>query len=155
MPSASPKKLDKKPSGTAPPQPSYAQSSAASNNAFGGPEVSSEFREWCKEQMYTLNNKSKDLTLIEFLLSLNSKDEVWDYAYQYLGRRPEVTQFIETFLQRKVFEADSFTSGGNSGAFEDKKGKKKAKKGAKLTAELLGFSVESNRIMQGEIVTEY
>eukprot|EP00736_Rhodelphis_marinus_P009923 Rmarinus@m.18859 len=120
---------------------------ASTKNAFGGPEMSKEFRLWCRQQLSNIvGEREPDLTLVEFLFSLKSKLEVEEYAHQYLGVSSKVSEFVDGFYERRSFEAEGAAAAGAG------KTKKRQKKGAKVSAELLGFTVQSTeRINVGEV----
>jgi len=117
---------------------------------------------WCEEQMLALTG-SDDTTLSHFLFSLQNDDEIQSYLSMYLGSSEAVNTFAREFTLRKraargIGESRDFQTVGRSGkaaAADDwepsKAGKKKGKGKKAVDPSLLGFSVESSRIMQGEL----
>ncbi|EOA12455.1 hypothetical protein CARUB_v10025736mg [Capsella rubella] len=135
------------------------------------------FRDWCKSECLRLLG-SEDTSVLEFCLKL-SRSEAETLLTENLGSRDPNHKFIDKFLNYKdllpseVVEI-AFQSKGSGGVgtqnntgedyynttaandgFSKVGGKKKAKKGKKvsLSASVLGFNVVSNRIMMGEIQT--
>jgi len=137
---------------------------------FGGGDtpMPASMLQWCGTQMKALTGND-DTTLADFLYSLQSDDEIHSYLAMYLGSGGAVETFAKEFVLRKkaargVGESRDFQTvggkkdkgkggaspGGDDDGFAQPKGKKG--RGKKLTdPSLLGFSVESSRIMQGEI----
>lgn len=66
-----------------------------------GPALAGEFREWCEQQMKSLTG-SEEVTLCEFLMSVESNSEVADYIAAYLGATPAAASFSAEFLRRKL-----------------------------------------------------
>lgn len=65
--------------------------------------LSSEFRDWCREQLKRLQG-SEDLALVEVILSMASRSEVADTCQSYLGNKTGVGAFVAEFLKRKDAE---------------------------------------------------
>jgi len=120
--------------------------------------------QWCALQMNALTGND-DTTLADFLYSLQADDEVHSYLTMYLGASKSVDSFAKEFTLRKraargTGESREWQTAGRKGkespagaaaddGFQSAKGKKGRSKRADPS--LLGFSVESSRIMQGEI----
>ncbi|WPT17711.1 hypothetical protein PSENEW3_00005713 [Picochlorum sp. SENEW3] len=68
-----------------------------------GHPLTGEFRTWCMEQMKTLTG-SEDVTLCEFLMTVESNSEVADYVAAYLGATAAAATFSSEFLRRKLAE---------------------------------------------------
>jgi len=144
---------------------SYGAGLLDEGGVFGGGEASMPpaMASWCAAQMTALTGND-DITLAEFLFSQQGDEEVQSYLSMYLGASTAVDAFAKEFTLRKraargagesrewqtagrkakppSSEDDGFQTAGRGG----KKGKAK-----KADPSLLGFSVESSRIMQGEI----
>ncbi|XP_075518877.1 protein ESSENTIAL FOR POTEXVIRUS ACCUMULATION 1-like isoform X3 [Primulina tabacum] len=140
-----------------------------------------DFKEWCENECIRLIG-SKDTSFLEFCLK-QSREEAELLLTENLGSYDRDREFIDKFLNYKDFlPADVFeiaSKNGNekkttasgvgemtSDRFgnpvpstvvaadgEAKGGKKKGKKGKKVSPSVLGFNVVSNRIMMGEIQT--
>jgi cell wall-associated NlpC family hydrolase len=54
---------------------------------------------------------SADITLCEFLLTVESNSEVAEYCTLYLGNNPAVARFASEFMKRKLAEAAAAKSG--------------------------------------------
>jgi hypothetical protein len=76
-------------------------SDGSSSSALCGP-----FRSWCVEQMQELTNSS-DVTLCEFLMTVESNSEVAEYVSTYLGATPTAAKFTAEFLKLKLAEQAS------------------------------------------------
>eukprot|EP00854_Cymbomonas_tetramitiformis_P000683 gene683-1138_t len=156
-----------------------AGNSAAGSEKASGKSGSSKttFRQWAESHMSSITG-STDTTLIDFLLTLPSDGEVMEYMGMYLGKSPNVTAYATEFIKRKrqlgvnpsqeaaIFSEVSSVPPGNTAQtqawqpaatfnnnddqWEKKKVKSKGKKAA-VDPNLLGFQVQSNRIMRGEI----
>ena len=85
------------------PGASASQTNAASKSAAEdfGAKMSPTLEKWCKEQMMKING-SDDLTLVSFCMSLNDPSEIRQYLVTYLGPSPQVNNFANEFIQRKV-----------------------------------------------------
>ncbi|TKY75146.1 PERQ amino acid-rich with GYF domain-containing protein 2 [Spatholobus suberectus] len=124
-----------------------------------------DFRVWCENECVRLIG-SKDTSFLEFCLK-QSRSEAEMYLIENLGSYDPDHAFIDKFLNymdllpSDVLEIafqtgnDQKVAGGMiSGNTDDSKGgKKKGKKGKKVSSSVLGFNVVSNRIMMGEIQT--
>ncbi|KAH9611889.1 hypothetical protein KSS87_023123 [Heliosperma pusillum] len=131
-----------------------------------------DFRDWCENESARLTG-SKDTSFLEFCLK-QSKSEAEALLKENLGSFDPNHEFIEKFLNYKeMLPADvletAFQSRNDQKAYNDgakdvisdygvlgdsaKGGKKKGKKGKKVSPSVLGFNVVSNRIMMGEIQT--
>ncbi|KAL4311030.1 hypothetical protein GQ457_01G050360 [Hibiscus cannabinus] len=137
-----------------------------------------DFRDWCESECVRLIG-TKDTSFLEFCLK-QSRSEAEILLVENLGSFDPNHEFIEKFLNYKeLLPADvleiafqrrhdgKFTELGtrnvNSSNTEvadfDQDGsskwggKKKGKKGKKMSSAVLGFNVVSNRIMMGEIQT--
>ncbi|MED6146680.1 hypothetical protein PIB30_036757 [Stylosanthes scabra] len=137
------------------------------------------FRDWCESECSRLIG-TKDTSFLEFCLK-QSRSEAEMLLIENLGSYDPEHEFIEKFLNYKdmlpsdVLEiafqiktdknATGASAGGVLSANADMQdmdntegsarggGKKKAKKGKKVSPAVLGFNVVSNRIMMGEIQT--
>ncbi|GLT71283.1 hypothetical protein SLA2020_433160 [Shorea laevis] len=139
-----------------------------------------DFRDWCENECVRLIG-TRDTSFLEFCLK-QSRSEAETFMVENLGSYDPNHEFIEKFLDYKeLLPADvlemAFQSrndrntgigGGdmnsdNTGADDYDRdivdgstkggGKKKGKKGKKVSSSVLGFNVVSNRIMMGEIQT--
>ncbi|KAL6216136.1 hypothetical protein ACLB2K_009362 [Fragaria x ananassa] len=136
-----------------------------------------DFRDWCKSECVRLIG-TKDTSVLEFCLK-QSRSEAELLLIENLGSYDPDHKFIEEFLNYKeLLPADVLEiafqsrddqkatgfSGVNSysanagdvdqdGGSSKGGGKKKGKKGKKVSPAVLGFNVVSNRIMMGEIQT--
>ncbi|XP_073285914.1 protein ESSENTIAL FOR POTEXVIRUS ACCUMULATION 1-like isoform X2 [Primulina huaijiensis] len=139
------------------------------------------FKEWCENECIRLIG-SKDTSFLEFCLK-QSREEAELLLTENLGSYDPDREFIDKFLNYKDFlPADVFEIASKNGNdkkttasglvemtsdgfgnpvpgtvaatdVEAKGGKKKGKKGKKVSPSVLGFNVVSNRIMMGEIQT--
>ena len=117
------------------------------------------------------------MTLMQFLMSLVSPGEIAEYIREYLGEKPSISSFTAEFIKRKAVDAQRLRaqksqpkgkdrgSGGTDSADSHEQlaastesaasggGGGKRRKGKKRVVDpsLLGFSVTSSRIMQGEL----
>eukprot|EP01026_Neomeris_dumetosa_P048415 TRINITY_DN4190_c0_g1_i3.p1 TRINITY_DN4190_c0_g1~~TRINITY_DN4190_c0_g1_i3.p1 ORF type:complete len:202 (-),score=42.69 TRINITY_DN4190_c0_g1_i3:176-781(-) len=80
--------------------------------------LNDEFKSWCRQKMLELSGND-DLTLIEFLLTVQSNSEVAEYCSEYLGKEPKVSAFVSEFLKRRALDQQS------QGDKKTRKGKKK------------------------------
>ncbi|KAL9172588.1 hypothetical protein ABFS82_03G057600 [Erythranthe guttata] len=139
-----------------------------------------DFKEWCESECVRLLG-SKDTSILEYCLKI-SRSEAETLLTENLGSFDPNHEFIDKFLNYKDFlpsnvldiafknqnerkstasGAGNMTSGHvdvggsepNDGDAATKGGKKKGKKGKKMSPLVLGFNVVSNRIMMGEIQT--
>ncbi|KAI3759105.1 hypothetical protein L6452_06680 [Arctium lappa] len=137
-----------------------------------------DFRDWCKSECVRLLG-TKDTSFLEFCLK-QSRSEAEVLLKENLGSYDPDHEFIEKFLNYKDFLPTdvleiAFQSGNdekvvggdvNDGFWDSESkavaadggsakggGKKKGKKGKKVSPAVLGFNVVSNRIMMGEIDT--
>ncbi|PIN06730.1 GYF domain containing protein [Handroanthus impetiginosus] len=134
-----------------------------------------DFKEWCENECVRLMG-SKDASILEYCLKI-SRSEAETLLIENLGSVDPNHEFIDKFLNYKDFlPADVFeiaskdrndrkttasgvgdmTSNNVEVGVSDgttKGGKKKGKKGKKVSPSVLGFNVVSNRIMMGEIQT--
>ncbi|RDX97269.1 hypothetical protein CR513_19975 [Mucuna pruriens] len=135
------------------------------------------FRDWCENECVRLIG-TKDTSFLEFCLK-QSRSEAEMFLIENLGSYDPDHEFIDKFLNYKeLLPADvldiafqsrndkkvtgvgaagiassntdiqdgDYTEGSSKGG-----GKKKGKKGKKVSPSVLGFNVVSNRIMMGEI----
>ncbi|CAN0922029.1 Protein ESSENTIAL FOR POTEXVIRUS ACCUMULATION 1 [Linum grandiflorum] len=132
------------------------------------------FRDWCESECVRLIG-SKDTSFLEFCLK-QSRSEAETLLVENLGSFDPSHQFIEKFLNYKellpadvveiAFEgrkvsAGNMNSNNNNAVIKELEvdgsskggGKKKGKKGKKVSSAVLGFNVVSNRINMGEIET--
>ncbi|XP_051139287.1 protein ESSENTIAL FOR POTEXVIRUS ACCUMULATION 1-like isoform X2 [Andrographis paniculata] len=135
-----------------------------------------DFREWCESESIRLLG-SKDTSILEYCLKI-PKSEAETLLVENLGSLDANREFIDKFLNYRDFlPADileiafknpsdrkpTVSAAGDNNANEQgtlgaidgatKGGKKKGKKGKKVSPSVLGFNVVSNRIMMGEIHT--
>ncbi|GAB2224871.1 hypothetical protein Drorol1_Dr00005649 [Drosera rotundifolia] len=140
-----------------------------------------DFRDWCENESVRLTG-SRDTSFLEFCLR-QPRLEAKEYLIQNLGTFDPNYEFIHKFLDyMEMLPADvldlafqgqndpkapaagsrDMNSDYQSAAGIDKDmgadgsakgGKKKGKKGKKVSPSVLGFNVVSNRIMMGEIQT--
>ncbi|XP_024969887.1 uncharacterized protein LOC112509262 isoform X1 [Cynara cardunculus var. scolymus] len=137
-----------------------------------------DFRDWCKSECVRLLG-TKDTSFLEFCLR-QSRSEAEVLLKENLGSYDPDHEFIEKFLNYKDFlptdvleiaflsgNDEKVVSGDVNDGFWDPEskrvaadggsakggGKKKGKKGKKVSPAVLGFNVVSNRIMMGEIDT--
>ncbi|GIL80796.1 hypothetical protein Vretimale_9093 [Volvox reticuliferus] len=73
-------------------------------------QMSAEFRNWCRAKMVEFFGND-DLSLVHFLLSVNSRSEVADYCQMYMRGKPNVSTFVADFLKRKDAELARQASG--------------------------------------------
>ncbi|KAG9440962.1 hypothetical protein H6P81_021127 [Aristolochia fimbriata] len=138
------------------------------------------FRDWCESESMRLTG-TNDTSILEFCLK-QSTSEARTTLIENLGSLDPNHEFIDKFLnykellsadvieiafqartERRIsgFEADYVhTDSKGNGDYDAeasldpaKGGKKKGKKGKKVSPSVLGFNVVSNRIMMGEIQT--
>jgi len=117
--------------------------------------MSSEFQKWCQEQMRELLG-SEDTTLTEFLMTVESADEIQSYVSEYVGGGDASVKFVHEFLRRRTFEraakpvvasesnaaASAAAAAGASSSSSAKKRSRRGK-GNKADPASLGFGVES------------
>ncbi|RCV09430.1 hypothetical protein SETIT_2G027900v2 [Setaria italica] len=135
-----------------------------------------DFRDWCEGEWVRLTG-TNDISLLEFCIK-QSTVEAETLLREIIGSLDRNHQFIDKFLNYKAFlssevidmafQAPSTRGTRGDGAARanpataarggtgvdmelDGGGKKKGKKGKKVSAAVLGFNVVSNRIMMGEI----
>lgn len=157
----------------APPVAEAPLDDVAPDGAFGGAGEGSmppAMGRWCQEQMLTLTGND-DTTLTHFLFSLENDEEIVSYLSMYLGDTPTVRGFAREFALRKKAarglgesrdwqragrgnkskESEAAPEQEDDGFAAGKSKRKAGKKGRSLDPTMLGFSVESSRIMQGEV----
>ncbi|KAM0848861.1 hypothetical protein ACQ4PT_054077 [Festuca glaucescens] len=135
-----------------------------------------DFRDWCDSEWSRLTG-TNDTSFLEFCIK-QSTGEAETLLRENVGSLDRNGQFIDKFLNYKAFLSKevietAFRAPSNRGprgdaasrlnpvpaakggpsaeAEQDAGGKKKGKKGKKVSAAVLGFNVVSNRIMMGEI----
>mmetsp|Transcript_20038 Transcript_20038/g.41899 ORF Transcript_20038/g.41899 Transcript_20038/m.41899 type:complete len:1092 (-) Transcript_20038:300-3575(-) len=109
-----------------------AQVSAPSNQSHAanaatddfGAKMSPALEKWCKEQMTKLTG-TDDLTLMQFCMTLTDSNEIRQYLVTYLGSSPQVNNFANEFIQRKV-GAKPVKDEWETTVSTKKKGKKKS-----------------------------
>ncbi|KAL4426106.1 hypothetical protein ABPG77_002692 [Micractinium sp. CCAP 211/92] len=79
----------------------------------GSSALAGAFRVWCQEQMRELTG-SADVTLCEFLLTVESNSELAEYCTLYLGSSPAVARFAAEFMKRKLAEAAAASKSSRS-----------------------------------------
>nr|GMC54976.1 PERQ amino acid-rich with GYF domain-containing protein 2, putative isoform 1 [Ipomoea batatas] len=133
-----------------------------------------DFREWCESECLRLLG-TKDTSFLQFCLN-QTRSEAEVLLTENLGSFDPDHEFIHKFLDYKellpadVLEialqsggsnqkatgrsaADSTSDGAAFDVATKGGGRKKGKKGKKVSLSELGFNVVSNRIMMGEIQT--
>jgi len=130
-----------------------------------GGQMPPSMARWCKEQMMALTGND-DTTLTQFLFTLQNDGEVESYLSVYLGDSPAVASFAKEFALQKraargmgasrewqTAKPRSKQPSAQQGGEESEAAKAAKRKNKKKVVDpaLLGFSVESSRIMQGEI----
>ncbi|KAJ6827105.1 uncharacterized protein M6B38_367660 [Iris pallida] len=131
-----------------------------------------DFRDWCEDELVKLTG-SDDTSFLEFCMK-QSASEAEMLLRENLGSMDRNHEFIDKFLNYKdflapdviemAFRAQSSRKKSNGDSLGSSKsgiimerdadgggGKKKGKKGKKVSPLVLGFNVVSNRIMMGEI----
>lgn len=129
-----------------------------------------DFRDWCDSEWSRLTGNN-DISFLEFCIK-QSTVEAEMLLRENVGSLDHNGQFIDRFLNYKAFLsaeviemafrapstrgpranlASAAKGGPSAEAEQDAGGKKKGKKGKKVSAAVLGFNVVSNRIMMGEI----
>ncbi|CAN6181173.1 unnamed protein product [Urochloa humidicola] len=135
-----------------------------------------DFRDWCEGEWVRLTG-TNDISFLEFCIK-QTPVEAETLLHENIGSLDRNHQFIDKFLNYKAFlssevidmafQAPSTRGARGDGAARaypataarggmvvdmelDGGGKKKGKKGKKVSAAVLGFNVVSNRIMMGEI----
>ncbi|KAJ1639599.1 hypothetical protein T492DRAFT_87783 [Pavlovales sp. CCMP2436] len=137
----------------------------AAETSLGVAELPAELTAWCCKALPPLTGNS-DVSLAEFLYSLTADSEVEEFVKLYLGDGKEARAFVKEFLERAKAarfkpvqaKAKAAVPGKGDEGGEDEGGsalqaggKKGKKKGKPVDMRLLGFAVESSRIMKGEI----
>lgn len=93
-------------------------------------------------------------------MTVETEIEMKDYIASYLGHSANVSAFSREFIKRKFSlpvpetvnkGAATDTSNQQSGQQSTQDKKKKKVKGGKVHPSVLGFTVNSSRIMKGEI----
>eukprot|EP00181_Compsopogon_caeruleus_P003516 CAMPEP_0184681608 /NCGR_PEP_ID=MMETSP0312-20130426/4586_1 /TAXON_ID=31354 /ORGANISM="Compsopogon coeruleus, Strain SAG 36.94" /LENGTH=1149 /DNA_ID=CAMNT_0027132563 /DNA_START=409 /DNA_END=3858 /DNA_ORIENTATION=+ len=118
-------------------------------SAFGI-KLSQEFMTWCRGEMRVLTG-SQDTTLAEFLVTLQSAEEIRDYILHYLGSSQKTTMFAEEFIRRKEFEFSENHPDPRDKGFSDislsaKTKKHRRPRGSKVDPSMLGFTSSSTRL---------
>jgi hypothetical protein len=133
-----------------------------------------DFRDWCESEWARLTG-TNDTSFLEFCIKQPTV-EAEMLLRENLGSFDRNGEFIDKFLNYKAFLSTdviemafqlparavrgdgagranhaSAAKGASSTETELDGGKKKGKKGKKVSAAVLGFNVVSNRIMMGEI----
>ena len=67
-------------------------------NTFGGPQMSLEFENWCRVELEKISGSS-DVTLVHFLLTLDSRSQIEEYIAEYLGQSDKTSKFTAGFLR--------------------------------------------------------
>ncbi|KAM5564855.1 protein ESSENTIAL FOR POTEXVIRUS ACCUMULATION 1 [Rosa sericea] len=158
--------------------PASAQSSLkGKRDAMTKQSEAMDFQDWCKSECARLIG-TKDTSFLEFCLK-QSRAEAELLLIENLGSYDPDHEFIEKFLNYKELlpadvleiafqsrndqKATGFSGAGvnsygadvgdvdQDGGSSKGGGKKKGKKGKKVSPAVLGFNVVSNRIMMGEI----
>jgi hypothetical protein len=73
--------------------------------AFGGPTMSADFERWCASHLTKLAGADGyDVSLPQFLMTVQSDEEARGYMHEYLGTSAAVDEFADEFLQLRAFE---------------------------------------------------
>lgn len=102
---------------------SKASTASTSSDEFGA-KMSPVLERWCKEQMLKLNG-TDDLTLVSFCMTLNDPNEIRQYLVTYLGSSPQVNNFANEFIHRKLGVKPAKAEEWETTVSTKKKGKKK------------------------------
>ncbi|KAG0467120.1 hypothetical protein HPP92_018700 [Vanilla planifolia] len=154
----------RRPSELTPPSPTSGLQASRGKKDFEPNNLSEAigFRSWCEKELFKLTG-TNDTSFLEYC-SKQSNSEAETLLKENLGSLDRNHEFIDKFLSYKDFLSpkvmemafqtknqglepavlDTETEGG-------KGGRKKVKKGKKVSPTVLGFNVVSNRIMMGEI----
>ena len=89
-------------SGAQPPSNAAAMQTSATAvaNSFGGPPMSPALMEWCASTLEQLTG-STDITLAQYLMTVESPAAVEEYVTIYLGGGEEVKSFATEFVKRR------------------------------------------------------
>jgi len=71
---------------------------------FGEVFLSEPFQKWCTQELQRITG-SDDMTLVYFLMSLQSEAEIREYAQNYLGTTKQAKSFVNDFVRRKASES--------------------------------------------------
>ncbi|CAA0831564.1 GYF domain-containing protein [Striga hermonthica] len=151
-------------------------------NATTKHSEASDFKEWCESECIRLIG-SKDTSILEYCLKISRSEAEtllienlgsFDPNHEFIDKFLNYKDFLPAedveaaFKNRNDRKTSANLSGGDmlSDSYPDvfggtgavdggttKAGKKKGKKGKKVSPAVLGFNVVSNRIMMGEIQT--
>ncbi|CAI9763713.1 unnamed protein product [Fraxinus pennsylvanica] len=163
--------------------PASAQPSSGGKDALTKHSEAMDFKEWCESECFRLvgskdtsflefcikqSRAEAEILLIENLGTfdpnrefidkfLNYKDflptDVIDIAFKTRNDRKATASVVGDMTSDYVGAEGSSRSGADATDGTPKGGKKKGKKGKKVSPSVLGFNVVSNRIMMGEIQT--
>jgi len=114
--------------------------------------MSAEFQKWCQQQMIAFVGND-DIALTEFLMTVESVDEIHSYVREYLGASEESSRFTDEFLRRKNFERSAAPVVVESSASDEwqtsksasNKKRSRKSKGAKVDPAMLGFTAPADR----------
>ncbi|OAY73813.1 PERQ amino acid-rich with GYF domain-containing protein 2 [Ananas comosus] len=153
---------------SSPPTSSGLSIAKGSKDASSKQSDAVDFRNWCESEWVKLTG-TNDTSFLEYCIK-QSASEAETLLRENLGSLDRNYEFIDKFLNYKAFLSsevvemafqlkisrptgadDADTEAGADGAAKGGGGKKKAKKGKKVSLSALGFNVVSNRIMMGEI----
>lgn len=70
-----------------------------------------DFARWCGAELKAIAG-SDDLTLAQFCMTLDDKEQIREYLIAYLGESPKVSAFANEFLRRKDGGEWSTQTGG-------------------------------------------
>merc|ERR1719473_1130565 len=70
-------------------------------------------RRWCEGELKKITGK-EDTTLVDFCYTLESAADIREYMRNYMGSKPQVSQFASEFLKRK--KGGGGGGGGGSGS---------------------------------------
>ena len=100
------------------PAPSTSSSASLQSSAFGVEvSLSPEFSAWCRTELHQLTG-SDDLTLVQYLLTLDDEATIEDTVVAYLGGDDSVHRFAQQFIRNKQFDqaGQGAKIGGGAGA---------------------------------------
>ena len=127
---------------------------------FGTSAASPDFMAWCQHKLKAFNASIDTESFVSILNAFDSRQDVTDYSYEFLGRSSEVAAFAKEFCERRrpfetvagkrVAHATAAASAQPAAAAAAPQGKKK--RAQKLHPSALGFSVNSSQLTnRGEV----
>jgi len=124
----------------APAKPAAAVPQKKASETVDNVNVSADFKDWYKQGLEKFGKKY-DSSLMKFLLSLKSEEEIDEYLSEYVGQSPAARDFVEEFKRFRSFELSGCKGANSQAAGGKKKNKQKAKQDKKIDPSLLGFGV--------------